>query len=306
MFQMGKKEMMFLFMDLLMNRLALGTAQFGLQYGIANQSGKISRSEAGAMLQLARNESIEIIETAIAYGERELCLGDLGVEGFKIVTKIPWVPTMPEGISDWVRSQILDSCSRLGVRSVYAVLLHQPTQLLESYGDILFKALQQLKEDAVTLKIGVSIYSPCELDMLVHKFRFDLVQAPLNLVDQRLVSSGWLRRLNEKGIEVHTRSTFLQGLLLMPRFKIPYKFDRWKNLWCSWHSWLEEHGIDPVQACLAYPLGFPEVDRVIVGADSLKQLQKIIDSSLRGELEKLPNLVIEDEQLINPINWTKL
>jgi aryl-alcohol dehydrogenase-like predicted oxidoreductase len=289
-----------------MTRLALGTAQFGLQYGIANQSGKVSRSEAGAMLQLARDESIEIIDTAIAYGESELCLGNLGVENLKIVTKIPWVPAMPEAISDWVRTQVIDSCSRLRARSVYAVLLHQPAQLLEPYGDKLYKALQQLKEDGLALKIGVSVYSPYELDMLAHRFRFDLVQAPLNLIDQRLVSSGWLRRLNEEGIEIHTRSAFLQGLLLMPRSKIPHKFNRWENLWCSWHSWLEENGIDPVQAGLAYPLGFPEVDRVIVGAQSLKQLQKIIDSSLRGALENPPNLFSEDEQLINPINWTKL
>lgn len=289
-----------------MTRLALGTAQFGMQYGIVNQSGKVSRFEAGAMLQLARDASIDVIDTAIAYGDSELSLGDLGVEGFKIVTKIPWAPVIPEAISDWVHNQVLDSCSRLGVRSVYAVLLHHPAQLLEPYGDKLFKALQQLKEDAMTLKIGVSIYSPYELDALAHRFRFDLVQAPLNLIDQRLVSSGWLRRLYEEGIEVHTRSAFLQGLLLMPRSKIPHKFDRWENLWSSWHSWLEEYAVDSVQAGLAYPLGFPEIDRVIVGADSLKQFQKIVDSSLKGALENLPNLFSEDEQLINPINWPKL
>lgn len=287
-------------------RLALGTAQFGLPYGVANQLGQVSQAAAKEMLLLAMDYRIDTLDTAIAYGESESCLGDLGVQGFNLVTKIPLIPENCERIDEWIRQQLLASIARLRVKSVYGLLLHRPSQLLSSHGLQIFNALQELKRDGLVQKIGVSIYSPDELDLLTTRYSIDIVQAPFSLIDRRLFTSGWLGRLKQKGIEVHIRSVFLQGLLLMPRSAIPPKFSLWDQLWDSWHDWLESRQLSPVHASLAYALAFPEIDRVVVGAESYEQLIQIINASSRTKIDEFPDISSDDEGLINPANWTKL
>ncbi|MBK8761686.1 MAG: aldo/keto reductase [Sulfuritalea sp.] len=289
-----------------MNRLALGTVQFGLPYGIANQTGQVSRLGAKAMLQLASDQGLDTLDTAIAYGDSENCLGEVGTEGFKLVTKLPGLPDECTDVSAWVEQQIAASLARLGVTAVYGLLLHRSLQLLGPNGFALNQALQKLKDNGQVKKIGVSIYSPSELDLLTPVFRFDLVQAPFNLIDQRLHRSGWMQRLNDSGVEVHTRSVFLQGLLLMAQANIPAKFSPWHTLWDGWHRWLSRHDISAVEACLAFPLSYPEIDRVVVGADNLEQLAQIINAANRQLINDIPDLQSEDENLINPANWTKL
>jgi hypothetical protein len=196
--------------------------------------------------------------------------------------------------------------SRLGVTSVYGLLLHRSDQLLSSQGRTLYDVMQELKADGLVHKIGVSIYSPRELDSLAAGFVFDLVQAPFNLIDRRLHVSGWLRRLKDSGAEIHTRSAFLQGLLLMPEGVRPLKFSPWSTLWQRWERWLAGSGVSPLQACLAFALSFPEIDRVVVGADRSQHLQEIIDASGCGELSGLPDLGCADERLVNPSKWVDL
>ena len=287
-------------------KLALGTVQFGLPYGIANQSGQVSRSEVKAMLQLAVANGIYTLDTAIAYGDSEKCLGEAGTQDFNVITKLPALPDNCADVNGWVEQQFNASLSRLGVSEVYGLLLHRSEQLIGSNGVAIYKALQTLKGNGQVKKVGVSIYSPCELEFLIPRYRFDLVQAPFSLVDQRLFSSGWMQRLRDADVEIHTRSVFLQGLLLMNQADIPSKFLRWDNLWRAWHKWLVASHISAVEACLAFPLSFAEIDRVIVGADSVSQLSEIISATKRPTNTQLPNLQSDDEDLISPARWTEL
>ena len=287
-------------------KLALGTVQFGLPYGIANQAGQVSRSEAKTMLQLALANGMDTLDTAIAYGDSEKCLGELGTQGFKVVTKLPALPDSCMNVSGWVEQQVNASLLRLGVSEVYGLLLHRSEQLIGSNGVALYKALQTLKDNGQVKKVGVSIYSPSELAVLMPRYRFDLVQAPFNLVDQRLYSSGWMQRLKDDNVEIHTRSAFLQGLLLMNQADIPSKFLKWDSLWRTWHKWLADSHISAVQACLAFPLSFSEIDRVIVGADSVSQLSQIISATKRPTNLNLPNMQCDDEDLISPARWAEL
>lgn len=289
-----------------MSRLALGTVQFGIPYGVANQTGQVTRAMAKAMLQLAAANGIDTLDTAIAYGESEDCLGGIGTEGFKLVTKLPSIQDGCRDVNGWVQEQVAASLSRLGVSKLYGLLLHRPDQLLGLNGKKLYQSLQHLKDDGQVQKIGVSIYAPSELDAITKLFHLDLVQAPFNLVDRRLLTSGWLERLKEGGVEIHTRSSFLQGLLLMPYEAIPPKFAPWAELWSKWQDWLTRHSVTALQACLAYPLSFSEIDRVVVGADSVSQLKQIIEAANYMPQVNLPNLQCEEENLINPARWATL
>jgi len=287
-------------------KIALGTVQFGLNYGISNRAGQVTHEEARAILRLAKANGVDTLDTAIGYGESEQRLGEIGVEDWDIVTKLPAIPEDCTDIYQWVNNAIKDSLHRIKVSHLYGVLLHRPQQLLEKGGDRLYFALQKLKDDKIVKKIGVSIYDPSELDALSDHYKFDLVQAPFNVIDRRMIESGWMRKLSEQGVEFHVRSVFLQGLLLMSNKNRPAKFDRWDELWKNWEDWLTVSRLSPTEACLQYALSFPEVSRVIVGVDSRQQLSEIMAAS-NGSMPELPDYISSNMiELLNPACWEKI
>jgi len=289
-------------------KLAIGTAQFGSLYGIANKSGQLSIKEVEILLDAAKESGINTLDTAISYGNSERRLGEIGVANWRIISKLPAVPDS-ENCPDkkkWIFEEINQSISRLRVNSLYALLLHKPQQLLEDGGDEIYSVLQQLKADGLVHKIGVSIYEPSELDVLYEKYKFDIVQSPFNIFDRRLLSSGWLSKLHKDNVEVHVRSVFLQGLLLMKKEEIPSKFNRWSSVFDSWYKFLDDQHLSSLEACLKYTLSFFEISNVIVGLDNLTQLHEVVEAS-QGLIPLLPNdFQLNDADLINPASWSKL
>ncbi len=287
-------------------RLALGTAQFGFSYGVANNSGQIDLSQGKLLLDCALKNGINTLDTAVAYGNSEKRLGQIGVEKWHVVSKLPALPDGCENVKGWVVEQVHQSINRLGIDQLYGLLLHEPKQLLESRGQLIYQSLIQLKADGLLNKIGISIYYPSELDLLCKEFDFDLIQAPFNILDRRILDSGWLAKLSKLGIEVHTRSVFLQGLLLMSEKDIPTKFDQWTLLWLEWFNWLKKSELSALEACLGYALSFSEISKIVVGVDSITQLNQVIQA-IRGAPLNVPDkLKIDDINLINPTNWALL
>lgn len=287
-------------------KLALGSVQFGLPYGIANRDGQVSRDQAKIIIENARLAGIDTLDTAIAYGESETCLGEVGVVGFKVVTKLPAIPDNIQDIDCWVSDQMQASLQRLNVTTLYAVLLHRSDQLLGPKGEALSQALERLKVTGMVQKIGLSIYAPAELDLVMDIMSFDIVQAPFNLVDQRLYTSGWMQKLHDSGVEIHTRSAFLQGLLLMAPASVPKRFNHWLLLWNEWHSWLSINKISAVEACIGFVNGFPQITKIVVGVVSYEQLQQIIMASKLDIHPDWPLINSDDECLINPSRWNNL
>lgn len=285
------------------NRLALGAAQIGLSYGVANQAGQVSRDEAVRILDHARAAGLDTLDTAIEYGDSEQRLGECGIGRWHVVSKLPPVPESCTNVVGWVQESVAGSLSRLKIKKLRGLLLHRPQQLLGATGQTLYAALDALKTQGLVDKIGVSIYDPQELDPLWPHFRFDLVQAPFNILDRRLVETGWLTRLKQADTEVHVRSIFLQGLLLMDAASRPSYFQRWQPLWDQWHQWLADKKLTPLQASLHFALAQPEIDRVIVGVDSLKHLQDILAVAEETGIEPPANLISADLDLINPSKW---
>lgn len=289
------------------SRLAIGTAQFGMSYGIANGSGQVQRTDVARILSYALAHGIDSLDTAIGYGESEGILGDIGVGQFDVVTKLPPLPTDVVDIKTWVGEQVSGCLDRLKQEHLYGLLLHQSDDLQGAAGSALADELSALKKRGHVVKIGVSIYNPSELESVTKVLDIDLVQAPLNLVDRRLVTSGWLDRLKQIDVEVHTRSAFLQGLLLMNRDRMPKKFERWAGLWDSWADYLEARCVSPLSACLAYSLSHPEVDRVVVGVDSYAQLRELVNEAKQVVFDNdLDFMAKNDEHLINPSHWDSL
>jgi aryl-alcohol dehydrogenase-like predicted oxidoreductase len=284
-------------------RLALGTVQFGLPYGIANATGQVPRKEVAAILAHAFAAGLDTLDTAIAYGDSEHRLGQLGVAAWRIVSKLPAIPPQCPDVEAWAHASVDDTLSRLHVPRLHGLLVHKAPELCGPRGPELRRALESVRASGKAAKIGVSVYGPDELDELSSVGPFDLVQAPFNAFDQRLQTSGWLARLSAAGTEIHVRSVFLQGLLLMKASDRPLRFQRWQPLWDAWDGWLETDGLTALAACLRFVLSQPLFDRVIVGVDSVGQLREILDTSNLPPLDPPPTLAIEDPDLINPSRW---
>jgi aryl-alcohol dehydrogenase-like predicted oxidoreductase len=286
-------------------RLALGTVQFGLPYGVANHGGQVSLEEARGILALASERGLDTLDTAIAYGNSETQLGSIGVRHWRVVTKLPAMTSDVRDIESWVRTNVANSLKRLNVERLYGLLLHRSNDcLLGGRGAELLSTMNSLKQEGVVGKIGVSIYDPDELDALGNRVALDLVQAPFNVLDQRLKASGWLTRLKRWGAEVHIRSVFLQGLLLMKPENRPPKFSRWSTLWQEWDGWLAAAHLTPVKACVGFALAQNEIDRVVVGVDSVAQLSELMDIAEPCEAVPPVRLSTEDIDLLNPSRWS--
>jgi aryl-alcohol dehydrogenase-like predicted oxidoreductase len=288
------------------NRLAIGTVQFGIPYGVSNANGKVDIAEADRILKYAKLHGIDTLDTAIAYGESETVLGRLGVDNWNVVSKLPCIPEDVLNVQAWVEQEVFATLERLRIHNLYGLLLHYPNQLTDALvGDELYSALRSLKGRGYVRKIGVSVYSHNELSLLTRRGEFDLIQIPLNIIDRSFVDSGCAKNLKDQGIEIHVRSIFLQGLLLMGG-KRPKNFDRWHPLWQRWDEWLLSNTITPLEACLRYAMSISEVDRVVVGIESLEQLKEIM-IALDGGLPTLPNWDMPiDEDLLNPTRWSLL
>jgi aryl-alcohol dehydrogenase-like predicted oxidoreductase len=288
-----------------MTKLALGTAQFGLTYGIANPQPQIPYAEAKDIVDYAYSNRINVLDTAMGYGESEAQLGKIGVDNWKVISKLPEVP-IGVNASAWITSAVRSSLAKLKIESLYGLLLHRPAQLLGDRGLEINAALQSLKSEGLVKKIGISIYKPSELEGLLSIGEVDLVQSPLSVLDRRLITSGWLDRLVDYGVEVHARSVFLQGVLLMSAAQRPRKFDRWSGLWDRYHDWIRESGLSPLEACLAYVSSLPQVSQVVVGVNGLNHIQQILEAQINQTPNCLPELQTEDEELLNPLAWLRL
>ncbi len=284
-------------------RLALGTAQFGLDYGISNIRGKLSPDAAREILATAAASGCDTLDTAIAYGESEARLGTLGVQGWRIVSKLPRYPQGTTDLQRWAREQVQGSLRRLGVERLDTLLLHAPDQLSGGRGAALFSALTWLRDEGMVGRVGVSIYSPRELETLVPRFAFDVVQAPFNVLDRGLLTTGWAARLVDLGVEIHVRSVFLQGSLLMRPGERPAIFSRWEPIWNAWDQWLAETGASAVAACIGHAMSQPWAAKVVVGVAGAGELAQIIAACESAPYALPDQLACEDALLINPSLW---
>jgi aryl-alcohol dehydrogenase-like predicted oxidoreductase len=286
------------------NRLAIGTAQFGMDYGIANTQGKVKDDEVALILNRAIQDGVHMLDTAVGYGDSESVLGHAGINEWQVITKLPGLPLDCDDVCDWVRRTVIGSLQRLETKSLYAVLLHRPRQLTGGNGEALYRGLQGLRGEGLCAKVGLSINGPEDLDLLLPHFAFDIVQAPFNVFDRRIETTGWLDSLVDAGVEVHARSAFLQGLLLLAATSIPVGFERWKETLELWRSWLVESGREPLEACLSFVLSHPEIAHIVVGVDSAVQLEQILTVMRNLKSEVPPQaLASPDPDLVEPSRW---
>ena len=288
-------------------RLALGTVQLGLSYGISNEKGKTCAEEASRILHSAKANGIDLLDTASEYGDAEESIGRNKPDslGMRIVTKSP--PVRTPGIADHcllVTQNLTSSLEKLKSEQCYALLTHGANDLLGADGTALYNHLIQLKEKGLVKKIGASVYTDDQIDQLLSKYKLDIIQAPFSIADQRLIRSGHLKKMKDHNIEIHARSLFLQGLLLMEPERVSSYFSPITPQLKEIAARALSEGMTVLEMALGFANGVKEIDYGICGVNTVEQLEQIVTAS-RTSLS--PNdymdLEIKDSMYLNPSNW---
>ena len=275
-----------------MGKLILGTVQFGLQYGV-NSAGRPSREDVKGILNKAAKGGITTLDTSSAYGNSEEILGECITpeEHFKTVSKYP-KGTTP------VWEMFNSSLRRLKFNKLYGYLLHH----FEVYKNNpkIWDEFVALKETGKVQKIGFSLYTPEELQFILdNKSPFDLIQVPFNIFDKKFLPL--IKEVHEKGVEIHVRSTFLQGLFFKDRDALPEKLKPLKKYLLQLDEFSKRSGLSISEIALNYNLQNPYIDGVLIGVDNVEQLKtnlaSVKDTPVDIEIE------VKEQELLNPVNW---
>ncbi len=276
-----------------MPKICLGTVQFGMDYGITNDSGQISKDEAKLIFAKAYSNNIEFIDTAQSYGNSEKIIGETQPKhnNFKIISKIS-----PDEKKYWNQSDVENwekqfqfSLQLLKKESLEALFIHRSIDLLRKDSQILIDWLDSLKSRSLIKNIGVSLYSKDELKYIPLQ-KIQMIQFPVSIFDQRFIQDGTLQFLKSQGIKLLARSIFLQGLLLKksinwPKFINP-KFARFHK---KLNACLLKENVSLLEASLGFALRKELIDFILIGISNLDELCEIIgvlqnESLLKNEL----------------------
>ena len=253
-------------MNNLSKKIALGTAQFGLNYGINNTTGMIPEEESGRILDYAYDYGINTIDTAYLYGLSEERIGNYlskTNKNFKVVSKLPACT------KDQIESFFSQSLSKLNLQRIYGYLFHSFKDYLADPGK--WEMMNKLKQSGLIEKIGFTLYYPGELEYLLNqKIKFDLLQIPYNIFDQRFES--YFNKLKHQGVEIHARSAFLQGFVFKDVNTLPVNLVKFKGKIEELEKLSNSTGLTKREMCLGFALANEFIDKVVVGVDNLDHL----------------------------------
>ena len=282
-------------------KIALGSVQFGMNYGITNKLGKVDPKEIKSILSLANLKDVTYIDTAQAYGNSEKIIGDFCenksdlsfISKLKPQNKKKYSLQMEE---KW-EEEFQKTLSNLKIKNLDAFLIHNSNDLNNQNPELLLDWLISLKERDLVKRIGISIYHDTNIDKLPLR-EIDLIQLPLSLYDQRLLSNGTVKKLHELNISIHSRSIFLQGLLLETSLNWPENINKdFVSHHKKLENFLSKRNISLLEAALSFQHKCEYIEAFLVGVLSCNQLSNIIQSW---------NSIIRKDPLSNDqlLNWS--
>jgi Predicted oxidoreductases (related to aryl-alcohol dehydrogenases) len=298
-----------------LSRMTLGTVQLGLQYGIANKSGKPTLEKSFEILKTAEDGGVNSFDTASQYGDSENVLGNyfkkIGTEAKTITTKFKVEAdekTDKKEIEKQIRGFAEQSLARLGISKIPVYMLHRADDMWK-YGDVVPETLKKLKNEGIIGKAGVSCYKTEEIAMAVENDVYEAVQIPMNILDNRLIKSGSIDRLKKKGFIVFVRSVFLQGLFFMKQEELPSNLSGvWKHL-LNLRGMAEREGMSVEQLALSYIRDLDGISSLVIGVETPEQVRAnvklmngpAVSEKTREEAYRLFDGI--EEKILNPVLW---
>jgi len=282
----------------MIKNIILGTANFGLNYGIKNKYKKLKIKKIKKILIVLKKKKLNFIETSQDYTNVEKLLGNLNTKQFKIVTKFIFREN-----NNFVFDKFLETIKNLKTKNVHTVLFHNSSDLLKKNGEIIYDEMLLLKKKGYIKKIGVSVYKTKELKKILDKYKFDIVQVPINIFNQTFIKKDFLHYLKKKKVEIHARSIFLQGLLLLKDKDIPDKFLKDLKIFQKWNLWLKKNRTTNFDACLNFITNQKCIKKIIVGVDNSKQLNEIINFKKSKKKFNFNMMKTSLSRVIDPTLW---
>ncbi len=286
----------------MIEKLMLGTVQFGLDYGVANRDGQVPYAEVVRILSGAWEKGIRFLDTAISYGNSEIVVGraldELGLKDrFRIVTKIRPLPigATDEEAAKLIRASLEESLNRLGMNRLYGCMFHREEELR------FLPLLKKCKDQGLIENYGISIDSNA---VAGQEIKCDILQLPTNILDCRF------DRIHTSA-KVFARSAFLQGLLLMDENDIPPALSELKGEIAAFESIRKKLGMNRMEFCLRYNLSRKQLDKVLIGVNTLAHLEMNVEAAAAGPLPDEIMAEIEalrhplPEKLIRPMLWPR-
>ena len=282
------------------NKIILGTAQFGMDYGIANQSGKVNNREIESILNFAYENGINTLDTAKIYGESEKSIGNYlknTNKKWNVITKI-------KHTEESILKQLDDSREKLTINP--SILLAHTAEL---YIDKKFQLmLQKVKVEKLIHTIGVSLYNEKEINQVLEmEIKPEIIQLPINILDTRLYRSGILSELCKRGIEIHVRSVFLQGLFYLSKTDLRSRFEDVVPHLNQLELIALRDNLTIAELSLLWIVSLNEISKVIIGIDNLSQLKehlRTLNKSIETSVfEEALSICYENEKILNPSLW---
>ena len=285
-------------------RLSLGTAQVAAGYGATRgEVSALTADDLATLLATAGSLGIRHLDTAPDYGDAEQMLGSCGLDGWEVSTKIKAPPNGERDVRGWVARELEGSLARLGVDRLDTVLLHRPEVLATAGGPALLDALAEMRSAGTIRAVGASVYGPGVLGSLLLTEAIDVIQAPVSVVDRRMLHPDVTQLLHDHSCSLHARSVFLQGLLLVEPSARPKWARRHDTALAPWDKWSADQRAGRGSLCLGYVFAQPGVDRVVIGVESAAQLDELV-RDLAGPVPPVPDAVVVDEpEVLDPRRW---
>lgn len=258
-----------------MQKLALGTVQQGQDYGITD--GKMLLVEDSIELyKTAYDNGINCLDTAAQYGQAEIVIGCFFAKypelksKFKITSKLrphSLDDYNPECSYDIILKEFETSLNNMGLEELDGYLFHNPSHMFNEY---IMDNMYKLKKSGKVKNIGVSVYTVDEALFASDSAHIDYIQIPYNVLDQRLDSTGFFDRAKKNGKILFARSTFLQGLLLMPLDEVDKKLPVARPYIDIFRDIVG--GIPLYEACLAFNKSRSNIDYLVLGVSGKQDL----------------------------------
>ncbi len=287
-------------------KIILGTVQFGIKYGINNIKGRPSKKSVFQILDRAYELGIRTLDTAEAYGDSHRIISEYHSSSnnrFEIITKYSSSSNEQNPI---LIKRVDNLLNLFKIQRLYSYMFHSFEDFMVNYNKF-HEEIVQLKLDNKVGKIGVSIYSNEQIEKILSLDCIDLIQLPFNLLDNHDQRYEILDKAKKKGMEIHTRSSFLQGLFFKDIKDLSGNLLELKDELEQIDTFCNSHEISKHELAINYPLSKKYVDKVLIGVDSVDQLESniravntIIDSSVFSQIDRFK---VKNKDLLNPSKW---
>ncbi len=279
------------------NKVILGVTQFGLNYGLLNQHNLNKKKKLKQILKYSKKKGINSLYTSPYYGNANKFLASENLNNFTIYIKFKSQDLFKKNFSKEIKK------IKKKLKKNDLILMLDGFEKLKKREKLkIYNILLDLKKDKKINRFGYSIYSFINLKKICHEFKPNILQCPYNVIDRRLEEKKLLQFLKINKIEIHVRSIFLQGLLILHYSKHSSKFSKWKKIFKKFHDQIQYYKISNLDGCLNFIEKNKYIDKILLGVDNIDQLQEICSFKYNGKV-KFPKIYVKDERLINPSKW---